>query len=465
MARIGVLALARPTFDVPFAEENAAKAFAALDRSGHAIIGGRALLFDAAAAEEALGALRGEALDLLLILQVTFTDATMTVQIAMEADAPLAIWAFPEPRTGGRLRLNAFCGLNLAAHALGRASHALRWLYAAPDAPTLPAEFDKLIASGGGHARLPSAPEPTEADAQVAERALSALRGARIGLLGEHPPGFDTCRYEPAALRRLAGTEVDRIPLAILLARARAIPAEEIAETRASVSAEVADLDMVDQAQLDRSLSVYRALDGLARGENFKALAVRCWPEMFTEYGCAACGPMGFMNGDGIPSACEADVYGALSALALQELAGEPAFLADVVDMDGVSDTGVVWHCGLAPLSMADPATPPTATVHSNRRMPLLQEFALKPGRVTVARFSQARGEPKLVVAGATMVSAPKSFSGTSGVIRFDRRADEVAAAMMDLGLEHHVALVYRDVRGPLRAMGAAMGIPVVELA
>jgi L-fucose isomerase-like protein len=192
---------------------------------------------------------------------------------------------------------------------------------------------------------------------------------------------------------------------------------------------------------------------------------VRCWPEMFTEYGCAACGPMGFMNGDGIPSACEADVYGALSALALQELAGEPAFLADVVDMDGVSDTGVVWHCGLAPLSMADPATPPTATVHSNRRMPLLQEFALKPGRVTVARFSQARGEPKLVVAGATMVSAPKSFSGTSGVIRFDRRADEVAAAMMDLGLEHHVALVYRDVRGPLRAMGAAMGIPVVELA
>ena len=186
---------------------------------------------------------------------------------------------------------------------------------------------------------------------------------------------------------------------------------------------------------------------------------------MFTEYGCAACGPMGFMNQDGVPSACEADVYGALTALALQELAGEPAFLADVVDMDAASDTGVVWHCGLAPRSLADPATPPTATIHSNRRMPLLQEFALKPGRVTVARFSQARGEPKLVVAGAEMIAAPKSFSGTSGVIRFDRPAGEVAAAMMALGLEHHVALVYRDVRGPLRAMGAAMGLPVIELA
>ncbi len=97
--------------------------------------------------------------------------------------------------------------------------------------------------------------------------------------------------------------------------------------------------------------------------------------------------------------------------------------------------------------------------------MPLLQEFALKPGRVTAARFSQARNETKLIVAGGEMVRAPKSFSGTSGVIRFDRPAGEVTAAMMDLGLEHHVAIVYGDVRGPLRALGEAMGLDVVELA
>jgi L-fucose isomerase-like protein len=158
-------------------------------------------------------------------------------------------------------------------------------------------------------------------------------------------------------------------------------------------------------------------------------------------------------------------MYGTLTALALQELAGEPSFLVDIVDMDAESDTSVLWHCGLAPMSMADPATPPAAQIHSNRRMPLLQEFALKPGRVTVARISQAKNEIKLIVAGGEMISAPKSFSGTSGVIRFDRPAGEVAAAMMELGLEHHVALVYRDVRGPLRAMAAAMGIPIVELA
>jgi L-fucose isomerase-like protein len=466
MARIGVLALARPTFDVPFAEETAAKAFAALDRSGHALIGSRELLFDAGAAERAVAALKGERLDLLLLLQVTFTDASMTVRIAAEATAPLAIWAFPEPRSGGRLRLNSFCGLNLAAHALGRAGKSYRWLYAAPDAPQIDRSLAELIAGEGEQGTaLPQGPAPREADRRVAERVLATLKGRRIGLVGEHPAGFDTCRYDAGALKALAGVEVEEIALPDLFERARAVPAEEVAATKEAVGQQISGLAEVDQPQLDKSLTIFRALEGLARDDKLSALAVRCWPEMFTEYGCAACGPMGLMNQAKVPCACEADMYGALTALALQEIAGEPSFLVDIVDMDAASDTGVLWHCGLAPLSMADPATPPAAQIHSNRRMPLLQEFALKPGRVTAARFSQARNATKLVIAGGEMVSAPKSFTGTSGVIRFDRPAGEVAAAMMGLALEHHIAIVYGDVRGPLRALGRAMGLEVVELA
>jgi L-fucose isomerase-like protein len=465
MARIGVLALARPTFDVPFAEETAARAFTALDRSAHTLVGSRALLFDAAAAESAMAALAGESLDLLLILQVTFTDASMTVRIAASAPAPLAIWAFPEPRTGGRLRLNSFCGLNLAVHALGRAGESCRWLYAAPEAADADRSLDELITGQQTQAPAPGrADAPSDADRRLAEGVLAKLRGRRIGLVGEHPAGFDTCRYDPRELKSLAGIEVDPIELPGLFERASAVPAETVAATKRALGRTFSGLGEVDQPQLEKSLAIFHALEGLANDGRYAALAVRCWPEMFTDYGCAACGPMGLMNQAKVPCACEADMYGALTALALQEIAGEPSFLVDIVDMDAATDTGVLWHCGLAPLSMADPATPPAAQIHSNRRMPLLQEFALKPGRVTAARFSQARNEPKLVLAGGEMMSAPKSFSGTSGVIRFDRPAGEVAAAMMAMALEHHVAIVYGDVRGPMRALGHAMGLDVVEL-
>ena len=118
----GVAVLARPTFDVPFAEDMKTRAFAALEAAGIRTVGPRELLFDRAAAEQAISDIRAAGpIDLLLILQITFTDATMTVKLAKEATTPIAIWAVPEPRNGGRLRLNAYCGLNLAAHALGRA--------------------------------------------------------------------------------------------------------------------------------------------------------------------------------------------------------------------------------------------------------------------------------------------------------------------------------------------------------
>ena len=59
-------------------------------------------------------------LDLLVVLQATFADSTMVMALAEVVEAPLLLWAVPEERSGGRLRLNSFCGINLGAHALRR---------------------------------------------------------------------------------------------------------------------------------------------------------------------------------------------------------------------------------------------------------------------------------------------------------------------------------------------------------
>jgi hypothetical protein len=463
--RIGILSLARPTFDVPFAQEMAARAFAMLDATGATMLGPRDLLFDAQATQAALETMRHEALDLVLILQVTFTDASMTVAIAEALQAPLALWAFPEPRAGGRLRLNGFCGINLAAHALGRAGRAFATLYGGPDQVGIVPDLAAIMA---GRIDTTVAPEAhfvvSDLDQVRAEHSLAALKGSRIGLVGEHPAGFDTCRYEPEALHDLVQTRVEPITLPDLFNMARAIPADAVAVTREQLGRTILGLDEVDQAQLDCSIRVYHALDEARREKGLEAMAVRCWPEMFTEYGCAACGPMGLLTQAKVPCACEADVYGALTGLMLQTLADAPAYLVDMVDIDPASDTAVVWHCGSAPSAMADPDTPLMAQIHSNRKMPLLQEFALKPGRVTVARLSQSKNRTSLFIGGATMLKAPKSFTGTSGVLRFDTQADTVMRRMMGEALEHHVALVYGEHRAALFALGQALGLCVKEL-
>jgi L-fucose isomerase-like protein len=466
--KYGVAVLARPTFDVPFAEDMKNRAFAALEAAGIETVGPRELLFDREAAERAVAQIRAAGrVDLLLILQITFTDATMTVKLAREASTPLAIWAVPEPRIGGRLRLNAYCGLNLAAHALGLAGVPHGWLYAAPDAPGLAQSLRELarpVSIGASDARRPTDAEAA-AGLGAAARVLTKLASTQITVVGRHPDGFDTCEYDPGLLARLADVRVDHVPLADLFARAKAVDAARVAEVHAGAAADLAGLDAVDAQQLDRSFRVFCALQDVSRDHGARGLAVRCWPEMFTEYGCAACGPMAMMNERRVPSACEADVNGSLTQLMLQELAGEPAWMADLVDITPADDTAVLWHCGLAPLSMRDPEARAEATIHTNRKMPLLHQFPIKPGRITLARVSRARNAVKLVIAGAEVVRAPMAFTGCSGTVRFDRSAAEVGARIMREGLEHHFALAYGEHRPALKAIAARWGLPVLELA
>ena len=463
---IGVLALARPTFDVEFAKQTAARAFTTLDAGGYDITGPRELLFDAETTKAALAELTASGVERVLILQVTFTDATMTMAIAQRFATPIAIWAFPEPRIGGRLRLNAFCGLNLAAHALGLAGHDFGYLYAAPDSDHVAEDLDALLR--GERLAQPvvaERPAPAPAAAQRGNAIAIKLRGRRIARLGKHPDGFDTCDYDAAALQSLTGVTVEPFALATLFDTAGSVDSANLGEIRAVAARDLAGLEDVDQDELQRSLRLKGALDQLRATGGYAAFAIRCWPETFTEYGGAVCGPVSMMGEQRVPCACEADVHGAFSSLLLQEVADAPVFQVDLVDLDERDGTGVVWHCGQAPISMAAPTSTPTATVHTNRRMPLLYEFALKPGRVTFARLSRARGETKLVVAGGEMLERPMAFTGTSGVVAFDQPVHRVLDTVIGSGLEHHSTLAYGDHRETLHGIASALEIPVLEIA
>ena len=215
---------------------------------------------------------------------------------------------------------------------------------------------------------------------------------------------------------------------------------------------------------MQRSLRLKLALDDLKQSRDYAAFAIRCWPETFTQYGGAVCGPVSMMGEARVPCACEADVVGALTQMVLQACADGPVFLTDIVDVDGEDDTAVVWHCGQAPKSMCADSHRPQATIHTNRKMPLLYEFPLKEGKVTLMRISQAHGELSMVISSADMLDRPMSFTGTSGVLRFERNAGEVLDDMIDCGLEHHMAICYGDHREKLMDVAAAMNLPVLEL-
>ncbi len=437
---IGVANLARTTFDIPFAESKADQAWRNLNSLDAVIIGKEELLCDGEAVEDAITDFKKQKPDILLIIQVTFTDAVMTVELARQLEIPTIIWSFPEPREGGRLRLNSFCGLNLAAHAMGKAEIDFEYVH-------LPAGSSSAVNRIYSFAR--------------ASMTVKQISESRLLVIGQHPDGFDTCEYDAVDLKNWCGVEVEQTDLSSFLKEVPSVPDEKMMEIHRKLDSQVTNLADMEEEPLKLSLKVYLNLKKTAAARQYDGLAVRCWPEFFTDLGCAACGAMSMMNEDRIPCACEADLYGVLTSLMLQILGDAPVFLSDLVDIRPEDDTGVFWHCGLAPLSMADPDKEVRAQIHTNRKKPFLYEFTLKPGRITFARISQSQNVRKMVIGSGEVIAAPMSFTGTSGVVRFETPAADVLDSVIKGKLEHHFSLVYGDYRPELVAIARMLNIPV----
>ena len=441
---IGFVPIARPTFDLDLARELTEQVYERVCALNFEVHGSQDLVMDGAAVEARIAELAAADIDMVLLLQSTFADSTMALQLARAlSGTPLLLWALPEAQVGGRLRINSFCGINLAGHGLRRSGINYDYIYAEPEDA---AALEKLRS----FAR--------------AARVRSQLAGARIGRLGANPDGFDTCLVNHEALKSQLGVEVAQYELAPFFARARAADASNVAALDAELAERLANYRDMESEPAKGTLSAYLALDELVREEKLCGMAVRCWPEFFTDLGCSACGAMSLLSDDFTPSSCEADVNGTITQLILQWISGEPTFGSDIVAFDAEADEATLWHCGLAPLSMCDPESQPEATIHSNREKPLLMQFPLKPGRVTIARLSEATGEFRLVIGGGEMLQAPPAFTGTSGTIRFDSGAAAVMDTIMRQGLEHHVSVAYGDHQAVLEALARQLSLPVLRL-
>ena len=460
--KIGILALGRPTFDVQYAKERLAASLNYLNTTNHDIFGSCELLLDEQDAHNEINILKKEDLDFIIIIQVTFTDSSTILKIATCLEKPIGIWAFPEPRQSGRLRLNAFCGLNLASHTLGLNNIPFSWIYENPE-KIKEAKFEILINSKNS-----KRPEKILAIPSLGSKKAKSIKkkihNLKIVKIGSHPDGFDTCKYNQRKLMDLCGIKVDEIDIDTFLNNSRNVKSEEIEPTLNKLKKTISCIKEVNQKELILSLKLENSLKKLQEEGAYNAFALRCWPEMFTKYGGAICAPASISTENKVPCACEADVYGAVTQLILQEVSGQPVFLTDIVDIDVDDDTGVFWHCGQAPISMCNPKIKPTATIHSNRKMPLLFEFPLKEGIVTMMRISQSFGEQKMVLSKGKMIDRPLPFTGTSGVINFDNDTKEVLNNIISYGLEHHIAITYGDHIELLSELASELKLPILYI-
>ena len=169
------------TFDVEFAQSVFEQAWQALQRLDAGLVGEPRIHYEADAALAAFATLQASDIDLLLVVQVTFTDAAVVTAIAERLDVPLVLWTFPE-----------------AAHRREAAPQfVLRRESRLPHAVAAAATRSRTCTARRTARRCCAQIERGREGRDDRARA----EGTRILVVGDHPTGFDACNYKADELR------------------------------------------------------------------------------------------------------------------------------------------------------------------------------------------------------------------------------------------------------------------------
>lgn len=464
--RVVVVPTARPTFVVDVARERADAARALLAELGAQLVGPEQLVMTPEDVEAALPLVDTDA-DLVVNVCASFSDASPALALYTALDRPVLLWAFREPGpVGDRLWLNSMCGANLYGHALVREGGEVRLLYGDPGEPHVREVLADALAG-----RLPEAPAlPSEqrerADAEPVRAALDALRGRRVGVVGDPPPGFTPSEFDPALLASLFGLTVDATTVEAAMDAVRGVEAPARRAELASVTADRPSLTALDAEEVERHAAVTVSLRDWAAGGELSAVALRCWPEFPTQLGVCPCSSLSRLADEGTPTVCERDVYGAVTMLLLEALGSGTTYLVDTVELDAAANLVRLWHCGSAATALAAEGSGAEQYVHCNRKIGVAGNFPLRTGPVVMARLTEdvsGSGGLRLLIASGESVPAPNRFQGNTADVRLDADAETFVHGLVTGGFPHHTVLAWRDVRPQLRTAADLLGIPVVE--
>lgn len=298
-------------------------------------------------------------------------------------------------------------------------------------------------------------------------RVVHTLRGARIGLVGVRPADFNTVRFSEKLLER-HGISVEPIGLIDVVGRigqlGEAESLQAVEEIKGYMSAEAVPAEAL--AKMAKLLIVLR--DWINRND-LHAVAIQCWDALQKYLGINACAVMSILSQAGIPAACESDVAGAVSMLALQAAAGMPSALVDWNNNYG-SDPNrfVLFHCGNFPKAIYQCEScrpvvnyPPilASTMGSENTYGSI-DGRVKPGRTTFARITtdDLTGTIRAYCAEGLITDDLLATFGSWGVVEVPN-LQKLMHYVCENGFEHHVAMTLASVADVLvEALGKYLG-------
>ena len=281
--------------------------------------------------------------------------------------------------------------------------------------------------------------------------AISMFTGARFGQLGARPMLFESQNFSEQALQRQFQQMVVPMDLDTVFAHIDAISPDDprVGELIAEFTQGVSVSEQTDES-LTNIARYEIALHDIAEELDVVALAVSCWTRLQERFHIAACSTYGRLNDQGLITACEVDLLGAISMWAVY-CAGLGMNAPDFIDWTDLHPTEenvwLAWHCGNAASSLC--AAGCEQRLVRNERLALwgpnchgALEFMLKPGPITCARLVEYDSEFTMFIGSGEIVDMPPFVRGGYGWVKVTDVFDW-ENKMIESGVIHHGTLIH----------------------
>lgn len=295
---------------------------------------------------------------------------------------------------------------------------------------------------------------------------VKTLRRARIAQIGARVMPFRTVRYSEKLLQQ-SGITVETEDFSEIFADIQNLT--DAAQVEAKVDQIKAYANVapgISEEKIARQARLCIALENWMREHHCDASAIMCWDSVEANYGCAACLAMSMMGMQGMPSACETDVMGAVSMLALYKASGVPPIYQDWNNnYKNEPDKCINVHCSNYPAcAFAEKPEIANLDILATTLGTEVSFGALKgrvrPGKMTYLKVStdDRRGVIKCYLGEGRFTDDPLPTFGGVAVCEV-RDLNGLMRHLTRNGYEHHVALCQAGVADILEeALGNYMG-------
>jgi L-fucose isomerase-like protein len=466
--KLGIVAVSRDCFPIELSHTRRSKVVAACKELHVPIVEIETIVENERDVLKALDEIKQKGINALAIYLGNFGPEGPTTLLAQKFSGPVMIAAAAED-SGKNLidgRGDAYCGMLSASYNMG-----LRRLR--PHIPEYPVG------------------DPQDIAAMLAEfipiaRVVAGVRNLKIITFGPRPFDFLTCHAPIQPLYDL-GIEImenSELDLYDLVQAEQDNP--EVRRIAGEMAAELGKgntyPDLIEKvARLESALE--RHMQANLGASQYAVFANKCWPSFEKYFGHVPCYVNSRMAAKGIPVACEADIYGALSeymSLCATELPPAILDINNSVPKDmyaqnqqaigdyALSDLWMGFHCG---------NTSSACLVQSAIRHQLIMHRLMEPeskpnitrgtlegqiqsGPISIFRV-QSTSEARLqayVANGEVLHINPQSF-GSIGVFAIKDMGRFYRHVLLEKRFPHHTAIAFRHAGKTLFAAARMLGI------